>query len=352
MATNYKTSADQAKAMVDQWYSWIGHPAAPADEAHFIKAVQQDGSQPAWDQIQKAANDSGNGQKLLAGANAYKTQTGAQPFELQAGKGQLAGTNTKNGGAIIDSQKSWLKPVAQIAANFIPAVGPLVSAGIGAAWDYADNHNVGDALKSGALSYVGGKLVSGLGNTGVGQAIKDSSIGQAVSNAGDYAKNLPGVSSVADAAGAAKNALSSTGNKIADSAIGNAWDTYVKQPVQTAANGVVNGAKSLLPGPTPTGGGGSGPSLPMLALMAAQGVNAAQLGAKSTGYAEQAANTANDNWNANAPLRTQGRSGILNPTTPDLSSLTALRQQPGNPFARPVPVNPAAPAVPSLPPNR
>lgn len=72
------------------------------------------------------------------------------------------------------------------------------------------------------------------------------------------------------------------------------------------------------------------------ALGIAQGVNAAQLGAKSTDYATKAADTAQQNWDANAPLRTAGRAGILNPTTPDLSQLTAIRGS--NPFGKPQPV--------------
>lgn len=92
------------------------------------------------------------------------------------------------------------------------------------------------------------------------------------------------------------------------------------------------------------GGGGSSsqgsPQLPgvkpidpaILALAGAQGVNAANLSKKSTDYATNAADQANSQYAAKAPLRAQGIAGILNPQHPDLSGLDATRMS-GNPFA-------------------
>lgn len=83
---------------------------------------------------------------------------------------------------------------------------------------------------------------------------------------------------------------------------------------------------------------------------------AALRGSQSTDYAKGALKTAEDAYNAKAPLRQAGIAGMLNPSagTPDLSSLAAIRGT--NIFARPRPVGgtpmnagPSSPPVAALP---
>lgn len=100
-----------------------------------------------------------------------------------------------------------------------------------------------------------------------------------------------------------------------------------------------------LPGITPASSGGGGDLASTIAsvlggnnglnaLGVAQGVNAAQLNAKSLDYAKNAEGTAMSAWNKNAPLRDAGRAGMLDPKrSTDTSFLPGIRRA-GNPFAR------------------
>lgn len=90
-------------------------------------------------------------------------------------------------------------------------------------------------------------------------------------------------------------------------------------------------------------------------LGAANVAEAALREQKADKYANQAFNTASDAYNAKAPLRMAGISGMLKPTTPDTSALRSLAGPlSGNPFARSLPMAQApmaggAPSVPSAP---
>ena len=60
------------------------------------------------------------------------------------------------------------------------------------------------------------------------------------------------------------------------------------------------------------------------ALMAAQGLNAANLGKQSTEYAHNAMDSVNQSYNDRAPLRAQGIASMLHPQTPNLGSLQQI----------------------------
>ncbi len=201
-------------------------------------------------------------------------------------------------GGLWERNKQDIGKYGGLAANLIPGVGPLAAAGIGAALNYGANHDLGKAAMAGASQYGVGKLAG-------------------------MAGKLPGVSAIGDKIGKIPGA-SQIGN--AAKSVGSWWDEHIKQPVQAGA--ASSGFK--LPGVSDIAGfvtGNNG----MNALGIAQGVNAADLQRTSTNYAKSAYDTANKNYQANAPLRDTGRAGMLNPAKPDLTTLTKTRGR--NPFA-------------------
>jgi hypothetical protein len=151
---------------------------------------------------------------------------------------------------------------------------------------------------------------------------------------------------------------------------GGGMSALVHDPLEQAAAGVLGGvagtaatraATSALPrlaGSAPTNPAGTTPigpapkgGLPGILsgvgdfLTGNGGLNAgltgiaALRGSQSTDYARGALQTAQDAYNAKAPLREEGIAGMLNPgaNTPDLSGLAAIRSA-GNPFDRVGPV--------------
>ena len=139
---------------------------------------------------------------------------------------------------------------------------------------------------------------------GVGKAI--NSIGGPIVNAvGGAAHSIPVVGQIEDALRAAGGGLGGD------------------------PSGAAPGLSGIVGGP----GGSSGESPWMNAMNLAQGINAAQLGAKSSNFADQAANSVKDAYAAKSGLRSSGIAGMLNPQTQDLSGLDTISQA-GNPFAR------------------
>jgi hypothetical protein len=194
--------------------------------------------------------------------------------------------------------------------------------------------NVGNASNPGSMTWdANGNPVypSGTNAGNVGNASNPGSTGSGTSGSSGTgsgtgggsggAPSLPGPAAVAGGLGGVISGLGGLGGGTAGGGSGG------------GINGVINGI---------TGNSGL-----TAALAAAQLANAAQLSAKSTDFADQAGNTAKDRWAAQAPLRSAGTAGMLNPTTPDLSNLSALRSN--NPFARPLAVPTAPASSPSVP---
>jgi hypothetical protein len=73
------------------------------------------------------------------------------------------------------------------------------------------------------------------------------------------------------------------------------------------------------------GGSGGGSNLLGMGLAGMQVANAAEAGRKADKFANYGFDTINQNWLANAPLRDQGREGLLNPSQPNMSGLDAIR---------------------------
>jgi len=165
MPPNFKTSADVARAMAQQWYQMAGRDADQAGLDHWTDEIQHDGSHTAFGNFSKGiAKDTPQAAAMLqSNANKLKQTEGVDPWQPDKNTPQLAGTNTKNLGGVLDANESWLKPLAEGALSFVPGVGPALSAGVGAAWNYSHNHDLGKAALEGGLTYGGGKLLSGLG---------------------------------------------------------------------------------------------------------------------------------------------------------------------------------------------
>lgn len=77
-------------------------------------------------------------------------------------------------------------PVIGPLANFIPGVGPLLSAAIAAGTTKLSGGSWKDALKAGAFSYGAGKLAGGIGGLGKGTATAGKTGGNFFGNAKEY----------------------------------------------------------------------------------------------------------------------------------------------------------------------
>jgi hypothetical protein len=352
VTVQYKVPQAVAQAMAQNWINMVpsvmyGPSITPAQlaqsAAHWATEIQQDGSNSAFqDFANSIAKQHGPAaqSELASNAALYTKQTGLAPWTPAQGavNGQLPGTNTKSGGAEIG--KALTSPVGQVVEGVI--AGAL------------------DVVSDGALTPIttaGLAAIQGIG-TGI----------QPGANFGTIAK--------ATALGAGEGALAGTGASLLDSATGGALVTGAGMSVPDAATmspsalaaaanatpGTVGSAAAALPGAAAVGAGtklasnvvgASNPStssnpvggvssllnnIPLDALAVAQGANAASLGQESNDYAQQAANDATSRWNAQAPLRTAGIAGMLNPTSP----FSAPSLPKGNPFAPPGPA-----AVPS-----
>ncbi len=231
-------------------------------------------------------NYSNSAEPQRAGVVAKAQQMGFNPIELQPGQGELHGTNTTG-----------------LRSDFARKLGGVVGAGglLGAIPAVGNRTALGSVAKEGGgiNSYVHDVAIpaAGLAAGAIGAGALGGAAGGAAASA------LPGIRAVGD----------------------------------------------LLKGGGGGGGGnGGGSNLPLTALEVAQGLNAANLGAQSSQYAKDALHTATSNWDANQPLRDQGRAGMLRvqgmPPT-DLSGLNVG----GNPFSRlpSAPVGANGPAVPN-----
>lgn len=139
----------------------------------------------------------------------------------------------------------------------------------------------GSALAGKALSGLGSAVSSIPGVSGIEQGVSGAATGL-----NGLLQNVPGVTG-------AENLLSSAGGKIAGALTGGGSPTSL--------GSILGDAGQWL-----TGNGGKN------ALGLAQGINAAQLGAKENQYAQDAANTVNQSYNDRAPLRVAGLQGMLN----------------------------------------
>lgn len=144
----------------------------------------------------------------------------------------------------------------------------------------------------GAGSMLGGAIAPG-GNLGTaaGQGVKGAALGGAAGLAGGAVRGAmaaPSIGGVLQAGGAVKGALGAVGGG--------------SIPGLQGVGDFLGGAKNFL-----TGNGGGN------ALAAAQGVNAALLGKKSSDYAENAMGSVDQNWKERDPLRVAGQAGMLNP---------------------------------------
>ena len=130
-------------------------------------------------------------------------EAGIDPQEAVAGVG-IASLNQMTGleefgffkkiGKALKKVAKKIAPVAGPLANFIPGVGPLVAAGIGAATNLAAGKNIGEALKGGLSGYTFGKAITGIGSLGGTSAAdfaKKGLVGKIQSVGGGLA-SLPG----------------------------------------------------------------------------------------------------------------------------------------------------------------
>lgn len=251
---------------------------------------------------------------------AYDTTTG-QSLSRGDIDQRLAGTDMTNikhrrGGVAgsYDRNKQWAVPAAELAASLIPGIGPLLSAGIGAATGF-------DRPGQGGIGYDVGKGAMGAA-TGYGLGKLGAGVKGALSTAGQAATAAGGLTSGAGA----KAALGSLGSSALD-----ATKTALGNPAVLPGLGTV--ASALNGG---GGGGGAGGDIPlwMKALAAGQVANAAALQSKANDYAKSAYGDTQAFWKQRDPLRTQG---IANMTAqmgatpmPELGKIGAV----GNPFAQ------------------
>lgn len=234
--------------------------------------------------------------KSLSRAEVDKRLAGTGMSNIAKQRGGVAGTYDRN--------KKIIVPAAEILSAMLPGVGPLVSAGIGAATGF-------DRPGQGGIGYDLGKGALGAAS------------GYALGKVGDMAGNAIG-------GAMAKPSLGAVGSGATDVANAGAGGG-VKGLVSSALPGIVSAAQ----GGMGMGGGpgGGSPDWLKALLVGGQGINAAQLMGKSLDYAKNAEGTAMSNWNANAPLREAGRAGMLNPkSSVDTSFLPGIRS--ANPFAR------------------
>jgi hypothetical protein len=116
------------------------------------------------------------------------------------------------------------------------------------------------------------------------------------------------------------------------------------QPPDSGDGGFMDWAKSKLgqAGSALFGSGGQGQGNSSLfdkLLLGGSVAASASDQAYKKGLIDKGIGAATDAYNANAPLRTQGRTLLQNRTTPDLSSIFA---NPGDPYARRAPTSPPA----------
>lgn len=179
-------------------------------------------------------------------------------------------------------------PIGAAIGSIVPGVGTAIGAGLGGALgSLGQGKSVGQSVLNGAETYGAGKLAGA----------------------------IPGLSGVLGS-------------------------------VASGAGGVLSNALGGLTGGGSSSGGGINPAI--LALVAAQTANAANLGKTANDYSDKAWNLANDSYTSRAGLRDLGIKGLTNNAAPDLSSLSAIRAQ--NPVAAKAGVSGAPGQPPTVPP--
>lgn len=344
--------------MAAVWYGLAGvQNPSPQAIQWWTKQIQQDGSQPAFDNFKNGkgqdAQDKFDPNVLAQNAAKYTAATKLQPFQPSANVPQFPGTNHKT--LIAEAQEpvgNFLKNIAPIAA-LIPGVGPLVSGALAAAGQaIIPGANLGDAVKAGAVGAAEGAGVGALGSaTGLTGGV-NSLLGGGASSASSAPIDLSGMTPEQMAAVGDASAGTAADTSGADM-LGGLTGKALASTANAGGGATLPGASTVAGLAGKVAGGGSSPSsgggiLDFLtgnnglnALGIAQGVNAAQLGEKANNYADQAANLATSRWNAQQPLRTAGVAGMLNPVSP----ITPPAMPGGNPFAMPQPAPVTPPKV-------
>lgn len=211
-------------------------------------------------------------------------------------------------GGLWERNKKDIAKWAPLALNAIPGLGTAAAAGLGAAINYGANKNLGQALGAGGLSALGA-----LGG------------------------KIPGVQRVQDALAKIPGAGKVTGFVDKMGGLGQ-FLPQGKLPGAQSVQDILAGLGGNLGQAAGAAGNWLGGNGGMNALGAAQGLNAAMLGQKSSNFADMAAKNVDEAWKQRAPLREAGVAGMLNPKTVDTSALRRISAR-GNPFAeRPTPV--------------
>lgn len=175
---------------------------------------------------------------------------------------------------------------------------------------------IGAFLGPGAAAAAGGlgrALDTTNGGSGIGDLALGTAKGYGVGKVGQVAKGALGALGGGSSAGGAAGAASAASGLIPHNAEGGIdWGKL--------ASGAAGGVGDFL-----TGNGG------LNALGAAQGVNAAMLGKKSSDFANKAFDLQNDSYTQRAPLRALGMQRLTTPTAPNISGIQATTG--ANPFA-------------------
>jgi len=196
---------------------------------------------------------------------------------------RIGGTLGKIGQNVkVSVGKALENPMVDAALQMIPGVGPAVSAlagGLGTAFDTSGgSRSLGDILKGGATGFAAGKVGSFLPDIG-GLSGVGSDINSGLGGINGLVTKIPGVSGLGDAIGKIPGGISTIGKALAGG----------------------------------SGGGTLGGLTPLdIALGGAQAINAASLQKKANDLTNSAKNYATNAYDANAPLRDAGRSGMLN----------------------------------------
>lgn len=334
-----------AQAMASQWYALAGRTPDPQGLAWWTKQIQQDGSNTAFKNFTVGiAKDTPAAGQVLAQNTQRLVAAGTPPWTPSTGavNGQIPGTKMSNvSPAVSNAFQNVVK--GGIAVGTAVGAAPLLAGALGGG-------AAGAVGAAGATGAAGKAVQSGLGDTSMtGTVMADGSVlpagvspldteaGQAAAAAAptapaavaDATSATGGLSGGSGIPGGVNSVLNGGGSGI-PGAVGSTVAGKLPSLVQGAVNGASGGGAGGIGGGVLDFLGGNG-GLNTLAL--AQGVNAAQLGAQAQQYASTAANDANSRWAAQAPLRSAGIAGMLNPTSP----YTAPALPGGNPFA-PAPV--------------
>jgi hypothetical protein len=202
--------------------------------------------------------------------------------------------------------------------GMIPGVGTLAGGVIGGLGGLAAGDGLGGALKYGAEGAAGGLAGGGVRSALSGFASRAMGGGSPAPGGG--VPNAGG--------GPAGGSYDPSGDALYGT------DTTPGAP-PSDGSGIGGYLKGALGGINPLTG----------ALAGAEVVNAGQLGSQANKYASDAYGSAAGSYAERAGLRAKGIAGMMNPTTPDLSNLTAIRGR--NPYS--APQQPAP--VPSAPPQ-